>query len=107
MANKEYNGVRLESITRGQAWRERGDLDWLDKRENGNVEAHIVRVMVVSDGYVMVRVKGCLPFTVFWKDLIADYDRVTAFDSPRAVDSNTQVAPSSTRNDQNKENRNG
>ena len=69
---KEYLGVKLDSIVRGQAWK---------KRERSELGSHIFRVMTVSDGWVMVRVKGCQPMTVFWKDLIVGYDRAPAFDN--------------------------
>jgi hypothetical protein len=74
---KVYQGVRLDSIVRGQAWQ---------KRERGALGSHLVRVMTVSDGWVMVRMKGCQPWTVFWKDLIVGFDRMPGFDTtPRSA----------------------
>lgn len=72
---KEYAGFYLDGILRGQAW---------EKRERSHLGRHIVRVMVVSDEWVMVRQKGCQPFTIFWKDLIAWYHRVPDHDTNSA-----------------------
>lgn len=75
---KEYNGFTPSMIVRGQAWQ---------KRERSALGRHLVRVMTVSDGYVMARMKGCMPFTTFWKDFVLNFDRMPAFDNPvRRVD---------------------
>lgn len=68
---KAYHGWTLSMIQRGQAWK---------RRERSELGSHIFRVMAVSDGWVMLRVKGCNPDVVFWKDLVVKFDRVPAFD---------------------------
>lgn len=75
---KEYRGVALDSIKRGQAW-EPSD------RGSRHFPRKIVRVMGVVDGYVVHRVKGCMPGITFWKDFVVNHARMQAFDIPGSV----------------------
>lgn len=64
------SGIERVTIARGQAWIRRKDRQ-------------LVRVMGMAENYVVVRVKGCIPFLVQVNDLFVQFERSPVYDSSR------------------------
>ena len=43
--------------------------EWVRKSDGD-----VLRVLAFADGWVMVRHKGCMPFTLMYKELKSDYE---------------------------------